>query len=158
MSRAHPSSDQQNELMWLWGRTVCVRWLHTALLPWMFTWVKRAQIASVCGENLWGREAESQAGLYLHIKKINTLPPPPPLTFFQKRQKKSLGGKAASYCIIKAFLCSNKIGCLGQLCVFKKKKKLREREKKKSQCYQFGGERNPSLLLCKTGKGGKKLL
>lgn len=40
----------------------------------------------------------------------------------------------------------------------KKKKKLREREKKKSQCYQFGGERNPSLLLCKTGKGGKKLL
>lgn len=41
-------------------------------------------------------------GCIFVLKKINTHTPP--LRFFHLRQKKSLDGKAASYCIIKAFL------------------------------------------------------
>lgn len=88
-------------------------------------------------------EAGSQAGMYLCIKKkINTHTP---LAFFQLRQKKSLGGKAAPYCIIKAFLCSNKKGCSGQLCL---------KKKRKSGVDDSGvrGTRSPPLLLCNTGE------
>lgn len=97
------------------------------IVPGVFQGVKHAQIGFVC----WKKKKKSlrQRGrisswvVSLYLKKINN--PPHLLRFFQLRQKKSLGGKAASYCIIKAFLCSNKKGCSGQL-GFKKKIKKEE--------------------------------